>query len=270
MTQELEAWDVLRPLTWRDAALIVGIVVAARLVWLLSDWLFRQAAEKGPARLRLPVLRVMPIVHLAIGIAAVMAAVPLLVEPTVQNIVVLLASVGLVLAFGLKDYGSSLIAGVAAVVENAYQPGDWIEVNGVYGEVKAIGLRAVRVVTADDSEVVIPHGSIWSGSVINATSGGRALLCVAEFYLDPDHDAAAARRRLAEVGEASRYRKPDTPVKVIVQEKPWGTGYRLKAYVKESREQFEFITDLTVRGKEALRGMGFRFARAPYAAASRG
>jgi hypothetical protein len=52
---------------------------------------------------------------------------------------------------------------------------------------------------------------------------------------------------------------------VIVVEKPWGTHYRVKAYVKESREQFLLITDLTLRGKEALRGMPIRFAQAPYA-----
>jgi hypothetical protein len=45
-------------------------------------------------------------------------------------------------------------------------------------------------------------------------------------------------------------------VSVIVHEKPWGTHYKLKAYLKESREQFDFITDLTIRGKEALRAMG--------------
>ena len=52
---------------------------------------------------------------------------------------------------------------------------------------------------------------------------------------------------------------------MIVAEKPWGTHYRLKAYVHESREQFLFLTDLTIRGKAALRSMGMRFAQAPYA-----
>ena len=94
-------------------------------------------------------------------------------------------------------------------------------------------------------------------------------MCVAEFYLHPDHDAIAARQRLAEVADASAYRKPDTPVTVIVLERPWGTHYRIKAYAKESRDQFLFITDVTVRGKEALRAMGIRFAQAPYAETKR-
>jgi len=52
---------------------------------------------------------------------------------------------------------------------------------------------------------------------------------------------------------------------VIAQEKPWGTHYRVKAYVNESREQYLFITDLTIRGKDMLRQMNIRFAQAAYA-----
>ena len=44
-------------------------------------------------------------------IVAVGLAIPILVEPTLSNVVTLVASVGLGLAFALKDYGSSLVAG---------------------------------------------------------------------------------------------------------------------------------------------------------------
>jgi hypothetical protein len=54
-----------------------------------------------------------------------------------------------------------------------------------------------------------------------------------------------------------------------VLEKPWGTHYRLKSYVRDSREQFLFVTDLTVRGKEALRSLGIRFAQAGFAETAR-
>ena len=85
------------------------------------------------------------------------------------------------------------------------------------------------------------------------------------FYLHPDHDASAVRERLAEVAVSSAYRVPESSVTVIALAKPWGTHYRVKAYVKESREQFLFITDLTIRGKDMLRAMRIRFAQAPYA-----
>ncbi len=265
MREEFDAWGLLRKLTWEHVLLVLAVLLAARLLSFAVRWALRHFAEKAPPRWRLSILRAMPITRLLIGAAAVVVAVPILVEPTFRNVAALVATVGLALAFALKDYASSLVAGLATVLENTYQPGDWIEMGGIYGEVKSIALRAVRIVTPDDTEVSIPHSLLWSASIFNATSGGRSLLCVAEFYLHPDHDAAATRCRLAEVAETSAYRKSESPITVIVSEKPWGTQYRLKAYVKESRDQFLFITDLTIRGKEALRAMGIRFAQAPYA-----
>ncbi len=90
-------------------------------------------------------------------------------------------------------------------------------------------------------------------------------MCVANFYLLPDHDGSAVRENLTEVALASSYRAPDSPVTVIASEKPWGTHYKVKAYVRESREQFLFITDLTVQSKDVLRQMTIRFAQARYA-----
>jgi small-conductance mechanosensitive channel len=265
MSEELNAWGLLQRLTWQHVLLVLAILFSARLLSFAVRWVLRHFAENAPPRWRLSILRAMPIARLLIGAGAIVVAVPILVEPTFRNVAALIATVGLALAFALKDYASSLVAGLATVMENTYQPGDWIEVGGIYGEVKTIALRAVRIVTPDDTEVIIPHSLLWTASISNASSGSRSLLCVAEFYLHPDHDAGAARRRLAEIAETSSYRKSESPVTVIVLEKPWGTQYRLKAYVKESRDQFLFITDLTIRGKEALRAMGIRFAQVPYA-----
>lgn len=265
MNEDINAWGILRKLTWEDIFLIFGVLVLAWLTVAVIRWLIRNAAEKAPARLRLFILRLLPICRLLIGMAAVAIIVPVLIEPKFQNVIALIASVGVAFAFAFKDYASCLAAGLVTVLENTYQPGDWIEVDGTYGEVRSIGIRAVCIVTPDDTEVSIPHSRLWSSSIFNASSGKRSLLCVADFYLHPDHDAALVRQRLTEVAEKSSYRKPETPVVVIVFEKPWGTHYRLKAYVKESREQFLFITDLTVRGKEMIRSLGIRFAQAAYA-----
>jgi len=115
-----------------------------------------------------------PIARLLIGIAGITIVIPVLIEPTFEDIVALLATVALALAFALKDYMSCLAAGVVTILENTYQPGDWIEIDGAYGEVKIIGTRAVHIVTADDTEVIIPHARIWSTSVFNPAAAARA------------------------------------------------------------------------------------------------
>ena len=265
MIDQVRFWGFFRPLTWDHVLVALAILASAHLLGVLVRHGFRNLAERAAPRFRLVILRVSPILRLAIGLAAALLTIPILVEPTLQNVIALLASAGLAIALGLKDYASSLLAGLAAILENVYQPGDWIELAGTYGEVKAITLRTVRLVTADDTEVIIPHSRLWSASVANATSGSHSLLCVTRFYLHPDHDAAGVRLALGEVAAAAVHRKPSSATSVVVAELPWGTEYKVKAYVNESREQFAFTTDVTVRGKAALQALGVRFAHAPYA-----
>jgi small-conductance mechanosensitive channel len=260
----------LRELTWSHIAFIFAVLVGGRLLVLLIRLIVRGTAERAPSHWRLLILRTTPIVRLLIGVTSIAIIVPILVEPTFEDVVALVATIGLALAFALKDYVSCLIAGIVTILERTYQPGDWIEIDGSYGEVTTIGTRAVHIVTADDTEVIIPHARLWSTSIHNASGGKRSLLCVANIYLQADHDGGAVLQALAEIAEASRYRKAETPVKIVAAEMPWGTRYKIKAYVNESREQFAMITDLTIRGKERLRTMGVAFAQAPYAESGSG
>ena len=71
--------------------------------------------------------------------------VPVLVEPSFENMVAIFGALGLALGFAFKDYANSLIAGIVTLYEMPYRPGDWIEVNGQYGEVRSIGTRAAEV-----------------------------------------------------------------------------------------------------------------------------
>ena len=252
---------VLNRLELRDVVLLVALIVGAQIASFVLRRLIRFVAEQGPGRWRLRILKLMPVARLLVGLAVLAVAVPILIQPTLQNVAALVAGVGLALAFALKDVGSNLVAGLVTVVEGVYQPGDWIEVDGTYGEVHSIGLRATRVVTLDDTEAVIPHAKLWSTNIFNATSGNRHLLCVANFYVDPEHDAARLQRALEAMATESSYRVPDSSITVAIVEKPWGTHYRVKAYVQESRDQVSFVTDLTVRGKALMRKMGIKATR---------
>jgi small-conductance mechanosensitive channel len=261
MNAEISAFKILNRLDWSSLLLILGLLIGARLLAPAAGWLIAHLADRAPGRWRLTVLKSRPIVRLLIVVGTVLIIIPILVQPTLENAVALLAAFGLVFAFALKDYGSSLVAGLVTVLEGAYQPGDWIQVDGAYGEVRSIGMRAVRIVTSDDTEVIIPHSKVWSHSIGNATGGSHRLLCVADFYLEPHHDALVVRQKLEDVALSSSYRQPDSPVTILVAEKPWGTHYRVKAYVRDSREQFLFTTDLTVRGKATLLAAGVHAAR---------
>ena len=99
--------------------------------------------------------------------------------------------------------------------------------------------------------------------IYNSNDSGQNLLCVTDFYLHPNHDAAQIKRILHDVALTNAYLQIEQPVVVIVMEKPWGTHYRLKAYPIDPRQQFLFITDLTVRGKAALTRLRVEFTTVP-------
>lgn len=243
--------------------LIASIIAGAFLMIYILQRLILALAKRVPGKFRLILPPMIPIFRLIILIFAFFSIVPLIIKPTVQNFIAIFGAVGLTLGFAFKDYFSSLIAGIVAVWEQPYRPGDWITVDEVYGEVQSLGLRSVLVLTPDDSLVTIPHSKIWNSGISNANSGKHTHLCIADFFLDPRHDAQAVRRRLLDVALTSPYLQLDRPVNVMVSEKPWGTHYRIKAYPVDGRDEFHFTTDLTVRGKSALSGLGVSHVTAP-------
>lgn len=239
------------------------ILIGSWLLIALEQRLLPWLAVRSPDRYRHALLATVPVLRLLIIAAAFALIIPRIVEPTFQNMVALMGMLGLALGFAFRDYASSLIAGVVTLYELPYRPGDWIEVNGAYGEVRSIGMRAAEIVTPDDTVVVIPHLKLWDQLIFNANDGSPNLLCVADFYLHPRHDAALVRHALYDVALTSPFLQIDQPIHVIVLEKPWGTHYRLKAYPIHPGQQFGFITDLTVRGKATLTGLGVEFAQVP-------
>jgi small conductance mechanosensitive channel len=242
-------------------------VVAWILIWLVKHilpWL----ANRVPGRLRLYLLPSVPVIRLLILIAAIALIVPMVIKTSLQNLVAILGLTAVALGFAFKDYISSLLAGVVAVYERPYRVGDWVTVDGAYGEIISMNLRAFRLFTFDDTVVTIPHIKIWEKNIYNANDGKRNLLCVAHFFVDPNHDAALVRQKLHDVAQTSPFLDLNHQIRVIVQEQPWGTHYQLKAYPLDGRDQFLFISDMTVRGKAALAKMGVRPARALPAAAA--
>ena len=213
-------------------------------------------AERGPSRLRLYLLAIVPIARLLLLTVAILWIVPIVFNITFQNFLVIAGAASVAIGFAFKDYVSSLIAGIVAIVERPYRPGDWVEIGGDYGEVRTVGMRAIRVLTADANVIVIPHSRLWTDNISNANDGARTLMCVANFYLEPRHDAAALRSVLQDVALTSAYLDYAQPVIVVLSEQPWGTHYKLRAYPYDMRDQFAFVSDLTVRGKLAIAEAG--------------
>ena len=239
--------------------IVLGTWIAIRLARHGLPWI----ADHAPGALRLYLLGAVPFIRLALLVLAILWIVPIVFNITLQNFIIIAGAVSVAIGFAFKDYVSSLIAGIVAIIERPYRPGDWVRIGDDYGEVRYVGMRAIRIRTPADDIVTVPHLRIWQDNVSNANDGERTLMVVTEFHVAPDHDAAALRSALRDVALTSAYLDYDPPVLVVLEEKPWGTLYKLKAYPFDMRDQFLFRSDLIVRGKLALRECGAREVSAP-------
>jgi small-conductance mechanosensitive channel len=249
---------------------VIRIITILMLVWLVLrglQWFLPWLTEQIPSRFRLYVLPLLPIVQLVLVVLALMRIVPLVIDPTPENVLAISGAVAITIGFAFQDYVSSLIAGIVTIYERPYRIGDWVRIGDAYGEVTALGFRAIQLVTPDDTVVLIPHKLMWDNIIYNDNKGQREHQCVADFYLHPEHDAEIVRQKLRQVALTSPYLQLDRPISVVVIEKPWSTHYRLKAYPIDGRDQFKFTSDMTVRGKAALARLGVKPASVPVAVA---
>lgn len=252
----------IKPDTGTFLEMLLIVLVITLLIQTIQK-LFPRIADLLHGTSRLFLLAMVPLLRLILIFAGLILIIPRIIEPSLQNLIPLVGTLGIALGFAFKDYVSSLIAGVVAVGERPYHNGDWITINGIYGEVKHIGVRTVQIVTPDDTAAYIPHIKLWTEPILNANNGTPALQCVANFYLHPDHDAARVKQLLHDVALTSPYLNFEKPIAVVVQDEPWGTHYRIRAYPIEPYQQFRFISDMTVRAKAGLRRLGVTFSVMP-------
>ena len=85
----------------------------------------------------------------------------------------LAAAVSVGLGFGLQEIFANFVSGLILLYERPVQVGDTIELGGLLGDVKRIGIRASTILTFQGAEVIIPNGNLLSDQLINWTLSNK-------------------------------------------------------------------------------------------------
>ncbi len=120
------------------------------------------------------------------------------------NITTLLAGagvVGLAIAFASRETLANFFGTLVIILDRPFRCGDRIQVNGVDGLVKAVGMRSTRILTADESVYTIPNSRIAECDIENISNHGviRFAFTIGLVYETPGGDIEKAMKILHEI-----------------------------------------------------------------------
>ena len=157
-------------------SLTVGMLLTALLILLLSKLASRlvqpglagygaRYAHANPAALyTLGRLSHYAILVLGVVLALGAAGIP------VSKLTLIAGGLGIGLGFGLQAIFNNFISGLILLFDRSLKVGDFVELaSGVHGSVRDIKIRATRITTNDDVDILVPNSEFVSGRLINWT-----------------------------------------------------------------------------------------------------
>jgi small-conductance mechanosensitive channel len=201
-------------------------------------------------------------VRFFIYLSATTACVLLSVRLTKELMLALGGSIAVMVGFGFKDLAASLIAGIIILFDRPFQVGDRVTFGGYYGEIAAIGMRSVRLITLDDNLVTIPNNKFLTDLVASGNAGALDMLVQMDFFIGLDQHLARAKQIVADAITSTRYAYLQKPYTVLVNEvmldSHLAVRLRAKVYVLDVRYEKALETDVTERVLGGFRDAGIQ------------
>ncbi|MGO4740296.1 mechanosensitive ion channel family protein [Bosea sp. 2KB_26] len=154
--------------------------------------------RSGPRKRQVPKL-LLELVTAGLFIAAGVAALMLVIGQSLSGA---LAGSGLVIAllgFALRNALADVFSGIAVGIEAPYRIGDWVAIDdATRGRVIEIGWRTTRLLTRDDTYMILPNSQIARQTLINYSAPRRKYRAKVQVVLDHEISVADAKALLAE------------------------------------------------------------------------
>jgi len=109
------------------------------------------------------------LVYYLVQIVAVLAALNV-VDIETASLVAVLGAAGFAIGFALQGSLANFAAGVMLLVFRPYHIGDYVEVAGVAGTVREIGILTTRLTTPDNIRIMVPNGKVFGDTIKNITA----------------------------------------------------------------------------------------------------
>jgi small-conductance mechanosensitive channel len=150
------------------------------------------------------------------------------------------------IGFGLQQIVQNFVCGVILLIERPVKVGDWVNVDGVEGDIRRIRVRATEIQTFDRSTVIVPNSDFVTKQVQNKTLGDPRGRIQLQLSIAKPADARRAADLIAAEAAANPKVLQEPPTRVFVDSVAAGgaTGLNAYLYVASPRDAYSVRSDL--------------------------
>ena len=175
------------------------------------------------------------------------------------SLVALVSVAGLALSLSVQNVMSNLFSGITLLIAKPFSSGDFVEVAGKTGVIKAVGLFYTQLATLDNVAISIPNGDVTAGSVINYSREPlrRVDRTFTASYDSSTEDAKAAI--LDAIAKDGRILADPAPFVRLLEYKGSTVEYVVRVWCKNA-DYWDVYFDLNENVRESFAEKGVKFS----------
>ncbi len=230
------------------AVLVFGIIIVRFICKILRKIMLKSSLSKTLCGFLLTILKFILYIIL-IFILADIAGI------SMTPLITAFGAAALAIGLALQDSLSNLANGVLIMGTKPFKIGDYVEVDGIGGTVKAIRMITVELLTPDNKKVTIPNSKVTAGNIVNYSARPTRRV---DFTFDVSYDSDIEKVKAVLAQEAAKHEKimqEPAPVVKLNKMEASSLQFILRAWVNGS-DYWDVYWDMNERVFNALKQNG--------------
>ena len=168
------------------------------------------------------------------------------------GIIASLAVFSLIIGLAVQQTLGNMLNSFMLAVDQPFEVGDRIQVEGVTGNVMSVGILSTKILTLTEELVVIPNNRLVDSTITNFARGGgdgmgsRVTLTL-DIGVDYEERSAHVKQVILDVAKKCPHVEEDPPPRVLLRELAnFSKNYRLYVWLEDYGEEF-IATDWILR-----------------------
>ena len=168
------------------------------------------------------------------------------------GIIASLAVFSLIIGLAVQQTLGNMLNSFMLAVDQPFEVGDRIEVEGVTGTVMSVGILSTKILTLTEELVVIPNNRLVDSTITNFARGGgdgmgSRLTLTLDIGVDYDERSAHVKQVIMDVAKKCPHVEQDPAPRVLLRELgDFSKNYRLYVWLADYGEEF-IATDWILR-----------------------